>query len=218
MARDKTPPERSKPTRERVLDAAERLLGQGDAAFSMRDLAEEAGVSFATPFNQFGGKSAIMLALSARRIDAMQLELAKTSLPAGAVGRVLAAVDIATAVMLRAPAVNRAVMASISAPADQPGRVAARSGAYWAEALGEADGLAPEIRTLARAALPGQLAVAFRGALSFWTAGEFSDGELGTQACAAAAATLLGFVAAGSRAELLALLDEVSSPKPADRV
>ena len=46
--------------RERVLDAAERLLARGGAGFSMRDLAEEAGVSFATPFNQFGAKGAIM--------------------------------------------------------------------------------------------------------------------------------------------------------------
>jgi AcrR family transcriptional regulator len=66
MARDKTHPQPKPPTRERVLDAAERLLAQGSAGFSMRELADEAGVSFATPFNQFGSKAAIMLALSAR--------------------------------------------------------------------------------------------------------------------------------------------------------
>ena len=48
-----------------MLDAAERLLRDGNAEFSMRDLAAEAGVSFATPFNQFGSKPAIMQALSA---------------------------------------------------------------------------------------------------------------------------------------------------------
>lgn len=42
---------RGEPVRNRVIDAAERLLRDGKAEFSMRDLATEAGVSFATPFN-----------------------------------------------------------------------------------------------------------------------------------------------------------------------
>ena len=112
MIRDKV---HKLPTRERILDAAERLLSQESAAFSMRDLAEEAGVSFATPFNQFGSKAAIMLALSERRIALMHERLAQATLPPTAVGRVLAAADIAAAVMLTAPAVNRAVMGAISA-------------------------------------------------------------------------------------------------------
>ena len=61
MPRDKTRSQPKPPTKDRVLDAAKRLLAGGSAAFSMRELAEEAGVSFATPFNQFGSKAAIML-------------------------------------------------------------------------------------------------------------------------------------------------------------
>src|ERR1700760_4607004 len=99
MTRDKLHAKRNQPTRNRVLDAAERLLMQGSAAFSMRELAEEAGMSFATPFNQFGSK-AIMLALSARRIDTMHHQLAEAALPHTALGRVLVAVDIAATVML----------------------------------------------------------------------------------------------------------------------
>jgi AcrR family transcriptional regulator len=113
---------------ERVLDAAEFLLAQGGAAFWMRELADEAGVSFATPFNLFGSKGAIMLALSARRIALMHERLTQASLPPTAVSRVLAAVDIAAAVMLDAPVVNRAVMGAIGAPGD----VSSRSGALWA--------------------------------------------------------------------------------------
>ncbi len=69
MAQIKNP--RSLPkatTKERVLSAAERLLRVGEADFSMRDLAAEAGVSFATPFNLFGSKVGIIRALSASRI------------------------------------------------------------------------------------------------------------------------------------------------------
>ena len=43
-------------TRERVLAAAERLLADNRHEFSMRELAADAGVSFATPFNLFGSK------------------------------------------------------------------------------------------------------------------------------------------------------------------
>ncbi len=208
MARDKPRIEQPKQTtRERVLDAAERLLMEGSAAFSMRELAEEAGMSFATPFNQFGSKAAIMLALSARRIDTMHHQLAQATLPDGAVGRVLIAVDIAAAVMLSAPAVNRAVMGAIGAPSDEPSNVFSRSSAFWAEALGAADGLASATRSMAMAVLPDQLAVAFRGVLSFWTAGELSDHLLSQRARTAAAAVLLGFIGRDGRTELLVLLE-----------
>ncbi len=204
-------------TRERVLDAAERLLAQGSAAFSMRELTEEAGTSFATPFNHFGSKAAIMLALSARRIDVMHDRLAQAALPEAAAGRVLAAVDIAAAVMLSAPAVNRAVMAVVGAPHDEPEAVSSRSSVLWAEALGTGAGLATATRSLAITVLPDQLAAAFRGVLSFWTAGEIVDRMLHGRAHAAAAAVLLGFVEAEGRAELLTLLQVNSAGNGAGR-
>ena len=41
------------------------------------------------------------------------------------------------------------------------------------------DGFRPDLVEIARSVLPDQLAVAFRGVLSFWTQrGEFSDTEL----------------------------------------
>ena len=209
MVNYKSPHEPKPPMRERVLDAAVRLLGDGQAAFSMRELADAAGVSFATPFNHFGSKAGIMLALSARLIAEMHSTFAGATLPPTAVGRVLAAVDIAAAVMLAAPAVNRAVMGAIGAPSEAPGDVSSRSGALWAEALGAGEGLDPETMSLALATLPDQLAVAFRGVLSFWTAGELPDARLAGRAAAAAAATLLGFVKSEDRALLLSLLAKV---------
>src|SRR5215813_1234725 len=143
MARDKTHAQPKLPTRDRVLDAAERLLAGGSAAFSMRELAEEAGVSFATPFNQFGSKAAIMLALTARRVASMQEQFAEAVRPDTATARVLLAVDIGISVMLAAPALNRAVMAAIGAPIDEPSDVASQSAALWAEALGDGQGLLP---------------------------------------------------------------------------
>ncbi|MFC3693268.1 TetR/AcrR family transcriptional regulator [Chenggangzhangella methanolivorans] len=186
-----------------MLDAAERLLAQGDASFSMRELAQEAGVSFATPFNQFGSKGAIMLALSERRIAAMRLRLSETASPDAAAARVLAAVEIATAVMLERPAVNRAVMGAIGAPAETPGDVFSQSALLWREALGSGEGLAPDMRATALKTLPVLLAVAFRGALSFWTVGETSNDALEPRARAAAAGALLGFVHEDDRAKMI---------------
>lgn len=203
------PDTRSKaPMRERVLDAAERLLAGSGAAFSMRQLAEEAGVSFATPFNQFGSKAAIMLALSARRIAAMNARLAEAGLPESAPERVLAAIDIATAVMLEAPAVNRLFMGAISAPSEETGDVSSHSAALWTAAVGSGDGLIAASRPLALAVLPTQLAVAFRGVLSFWAAGEIPDDALNRSTRAAAATVLLGFVAPDKRGDLLALIGQ----------
>jgi AcrR family transcriptional regulator len=206
MRRDKTRLQPKPSTRDRVLDAAERLLVQGSAGFSMRELANEAEVSFATPFNQFGNKGAIMLALSARRITLMHERLRQTALPTTAIPRVLAAVDIASAVMLEASAVNRAVMGVISAPTEVTGKVLSLSSALWAEALGSGDGLAAATRSLAVAILPDLLAVAFRGALSFWTAGEVADQALSQHARTAASVILLGFVEREDRAILLSTL------------
>src|ERR1700748_1021525 len=105
-----SPAVRGEPLRQRVIDAAERLLRDGKADFSMRDLAAEAGVSFATPFNQFGSKAAIMQTLSTRRIDTMETRFAAAPPLTDAAERVRLAVDTAVAVMLEEPQVNRAVM------------------------------------------------------------------------------------------------------------
>ncbi|MBZ9917640.1 TetR/AcrR family transcriptional regulator [Mesorhizobium sp. BR1-1-12] len=184
---------RGEPLRRRVIDAAERLLRQGKADFSMRDLATEAGVSFATPFNQFGSKAAIMHALSRRRIDTMAQRFAGMSPPADAAGRVLLAIDTAVEVMLEEPEINRAVMGWIGTAGPSPGKVLAHSTTLWSLALGAGEGLIAAGRQEALRSLPEQLAFAFRGLLSFWTAGELPDEALASKAREIAKTLLLGF-------------------------
>lgn len=184
--------EKGEPVRQRVLDAAERLLRSGKAEFSMRDLAAEAGVSFATPFNQFGSKAGIIHALSTRRIESMADRYIAVVPPAEAKGRVRLAIEVAVAVMLDEPEVNRAVMGSIGIAGPARADALARSTAYWALALGVADSEAVP-HGQCGSDLPRQLALAFRGALSFWSAGELSDVELGPAALALANTLMLGF-------------------------
>ena len=206
------PPSKPKPTnplpsRERVLAAAERLLGSGSAEFSMRELAAEAGVSFATPFNQFGSKTAIMQALSEKRIALMHERLTVAAAASGnAATRTLMAAEIAAQVMLETPSVNRAVMAVLGAPTQAAGDVLIRSRALWTAALGDGDGLQASRVDLAFLVLPDKLAFAFRGVLSFWTAGEITDNVLVPQARAAAAALLMGFAAKDTRTQLEAVM------------
>lgn len=193
-------------TRERVLAAAERLLGEGEAAFSMRDLATEADVSFATPFNLFGSKLGIMRELSAQRIEHMRkCAIAEPRSP-DLVARILDTVRIAARVMVEQPAVNKAVMAAIGAPGSDVGEVRLRSQSLWAEAVGEGDGFPPEHRDVAVRVLPDQLAIAFRGVLSFWTAGEIADAALLGAAVKAATIVLLGFVDDARREALIAVI------------
>jgi AcrR family transcriptional regulator len=194
-SKTESPPPRTRgePLRQRVIDAAERLLREGKADFSMRDLATEAGVSFATPFNQFGSKAAIMQALSTRRIDAMERRFATAPSLTDTAARVLLAIDTAVAVMLEEPRINRAVMGWLGAASPSPGQVWARSTALWTLALGAGDGLIAAKREQALRCLPGQLAFAFRGVLSFWTAGELPDEALPSNAREIASTLLLGF-------------------------
>jgi AcrR family transcriptional regulator len=184
---------RGEPLRQQVMDAAERLLREGKADFSMRDLAAEAGVSFATPFNQFGSKAAIMHALSRRRIDTMAKRFAGAAPLGNANDRVLLAVDTAVEVMLEEPAVNRAVMGWLGTAGPKPGEVLAHSSTLWALALGDGEGLLKPLRVEALRCLPEQLAFAFRGVLSFWTAGELPDEALSSSARNVAASLLFGF-------------------------
>ncbi|GGC75334.1 hypothetical protein GCM10010994_37220 [Chelatococcus reniformis] len=193
-----------------MLAAAEKLLGQGAAEFSMRDLATAAGVSFATPFNQFGSKLAIMRTLSAQRIATMHERLAVADLPDTSPDRVLEAVRIAAEVMVEAPAVNRTIMGVIGAPGSEPGETRGRSQRFWTEALGDGTGLSPAARELGLLLLPDHLAIAFRGVLSFWTAGEIRDDDLVANAQAVAAAMLLGFVEGDERELLTGLLGRVA--------
>jgi AcrR family transcriptional regulator len=185
---------RGEPLRQRVIDAAERLLRQGKAEFSMRDLASEAGVSFATPFNQFGSKAAIMHAVAGRRVDTMEARFAGAAPTGDVVDRVMLAVEAAVTVMLEEPVVNRSVMGWLGTAGPTSGHAWARSKALWSLALADGDGLVPNRREHALRSLPGQLAFGFRGVLSFWTAGEVPDEELAASARDVASAMMLGSV------------------------
>lgn len=227
---DDTPPlplrERNRHlARELMLDAAERLLQASPSAdFSMRALATEAGVGFATPFNHFGSKTAIMQALSSRVIkrmaarfrerrpqgDASQGDASQGDAPQGdapqgdAVDRVLAMGRIAVGVLLEKPDVSKAVVGSLGVVSPSPSAVRPQSEALWTLALDGDDSLALDLPPSIRAILPQQLAFTFRGCVSFWIAGELTDDMLGQAFQTGALAVLLGFVDSTRRTKMIA--------------
>lgn len=196
--------ERSRSNREHVLDAATRLLrAENGAAFSMRELAAEARVSFATPFNQFGSKAGIMQALSARLIDRMGQRFGTASPDDDAFDRTLTAIEIAVDVLLEEAEVNRSVIGALGAASGSPGAVGAHSTALWSRALGAFAGLDPALVEIARRQLPRQLAISFRGCLSFWAADELSDAQLPESARTTAVIAMACFAAPARRRALL---------------
>ena len=198
--------ERNRQTvRELVLDAAEWLLTQDATAdFSMRALAAEAGVGFATPFNHFGSKNAIMQALSERVIARMRARF-EEQVPVGdAIDRVAAMGRISCALLLEQPSVFKVVIGSLGVVSAVPSAVRRQSADLWTLALGDFSGLANETDELARRMLATQLAFSFRGCLSFWIAGELADEELEPAFAEAAITLLLGFAEPARRAHLLA--------------
>ena len=190
--------------RDIVLDAAERLLQNGDTAdFSMRALAAEAGVGFATPFNHFGSKNAIMQALSSRLIERMAARFRDRAPEGDAIDRVLEMGRIGIALLLEKPDVHKAVVGSLGQSNSVPSAVRQNSQELWSLALGDYTGIAADMKEVGRALLAEQLAFNFRGCVSFWIAGELEDERLGSAFSAGACMLLLGFADQVRRAFLV---------------
>lgn len=205
-----TPPlplrERNKQlARDLVLDAAERLLQASPSAeFSMRALATEAGVGFATPFNHFGCKNAIMQALSSRVIERMAERFREQRPQGDAIERVLAMGRISVGVLLEKPDVSKAVVGSLGVASPSPSTVRLQSEALWSLALGDLTALSPNVPIPVRAVLPQQLAFNFRGCVSFWIAGELTDEMLEQAFQTGALTVLLGFANPARQARMIA--------------
>jgi AcrR family transcriptional regulator len=99
----------------RIVQAARELIREtGNAGLSMRALAERAGVSQATPYNLFGSKRAIVLAVvdDARDYQERFAHLAA----ADPIERLFAAADLAMEYYLADPAFYRTLWAAVFDP------------------------------------------------------------------------------------------------------
>ncbi len=102
--------EESKELRRRAIVCAARTLMQetGQAGFSMRALAERAGVSIATPYNLFGSKQAVMFAVLDTDLEQYQHRL--ECLKVDEIDVFFKAVSLATSLYSAEPGFYRAVL------------------------------------------------------------------------------------------------------------
>jgi AcrR family transcriptional regulator len=95
-----------------IMDAARSLMqASGTTGFSMRALAELAGVSIATPYNLFGSKQAIMIAILETEMQEYRDQLERVR--ADALEALFKAVTVATGRYAAAPGFYRALLFSV---------------------------------------------------------------------------------------------------------
>ena len=125
--------------RDDILEAARRLIRQSrDFSFSMRALAEEAGVSIATPYNLFGSKQAILLAVL--DADLAHYQAALGALKADAIDVLFEAVTLMTEHLTGEPDFYRSVLAGLSKEGGPRFRMMVSGPRYlmWKRLLGQA--------------------------------------------------------------------------------
>lgn len=165
--------------RKRIVLAARDLIREtGDAGLSMRALAARAGVSLATPYNLFGSKAAVLLAVL-EDIKGFRVRFADydSHMP---LDRLLKAAALAVSYYVEDPEFYRALWTSVlKASAAEERRMIFNNKrkAFWLDLLGQAqdggwlaDGIATET-------LLSNLDFTFRSVMLHWINGELgADG------------------------------------------
>lgn len=163
--------------REQVLDAARKLIrATGGTDFSMRRLAEEAGMSLVTPYNLFGSKSGVLYSLlndSLERLD----QLAESKPSAKPVDAAIELAGIAADIYARDAAFYRPLLQFLVGVRDQEHRprLFEQSLVRWNRAVDAAiEGrLLPE--RIEKTLLARQLMITFIGAVELWIHEELDD-------------------------------------------
>ena len=194
--------------RSRIVRAARDLIREtGDTDLSMRSIAKRAGVSLTTPYNLFGSKHAVLLAVfEGERDFIVRFGRLKA---ANAIDRIFAAHDLGMSYFLEDPEFYRALWKALlnTQGADSTGLATPdrleRSRAAWRALIEDAQDeglvdLAVTSDTLERA-----LSNASNGAMLAWAIGSLPTGLLAPTAALAYALTLRGAATAAGAAILL---------------
>lgn len=190
--------------RSRIVSAARALIREtGETGFSMRALAEAAEVSLVTPYNLFGSKQAIMLALLDADVAVYQTRLAHVR-SADALETFFDAVSLARALYEEEPGFYRAVLLALYNSGGRELRVMFHGPRYsfWRGLVVKAtqDGLlVPETDA---DAFTHHLAHVFASSLLDWVLEDISLVELDAQVQYGFALALLAMAPAASAARL----------------
>ena len=194
--------ERSKAERrKRIVAAARRLVRErGIDSLSMKLLAERAGVGIATPYNLFGSKQAVMLAVIDEDVAAFQQRVAARR-HANALDALFGAVSLARQVYAAEPDFYRAVLLAVYNSGGREFR-AMFSGprrAFWQGLVADAVAAGFIRRDVEPAPLTLHLAHVFASVLLNWVLGDIALDEMEAQIQYGFALSLLGVSTTKSR-------------------
>lgn len=195
--------------KQQVLDAAEAAIRQaGTVDFSMRDLAKNADVSFATPFNLFGKKEDILAALFHRRVTAQAERRKAESRTHGGLENLLQiATETCTGYLADAELFKPLAQAFRTQRTPQLEAISSDAQHIWRTALENclADKvLHPDtlLDSLAR-----RLHISFRVAFLMWATNELPDKEFEQQVLFNLVGNLLAHTTPKGRKSLLGLIE-----------
>ncbi len=169
--------------RQRIIRAARQLIREtGNAGLSMRALAVRAGVSLATPYNLFGSKRAIVLAVLE---DVREFQQRFSSVQsADPLERIFSAVDIAMDFYIADPTFYKTLWAAVFDTSDEvrdailnPARQA-----FWQGLLDDAAAAGVLTPALDRTLLGRHLDSLFRAVMLDWVVGDIRPEALAATA------------------------------------
>ena len=220
MERAMSKREESKEDRRRkILSAAETLLRAGDGAdFSMRELAKEAGVSFATPFNLFENKAGILIALMGKQVARNREDLEKVTQSESPLENLFQLVAVSVDGYTADPDLLRPLVLTLDSVRGPERRDSRLMGArIWKPALEAArdTGILDSDRNLDL--LASSLHLMFRECLSAWAMTEISKEEFKLQALYSLACWILSAASPDFQTEIAERRDTLEQKLVASR-
>lgn len=192
---------------ETILEAARKLIRRDqDLSFSMKELADVAGISFMTVYNYFGSKDGVSKALFDRVIQET-LDSLHSVEDQPFTERLFVFADAAVKDVLKEAVVYRAVCSAMTiVTKDQPlTPIFEQTGDLWLAAIsGGKSWCRPEVAHISLEFISKQLAIAYRGVFSLWLCQEISDEEFLWRVEAGVGMAVYAFATDAIRSELMA--------------
>lgn len=198
--------------RRQIIQAARDLIREtGNAGLSMRGLAARAGVSLATPYNLFGSKRAIVVAVLQ---DVREFQARFATLRIGdPLARIFAALDMSIEFYLADPAFYRTLWSAVFDAADgvRGEILSPQRDAFWRSLVEEAVRAGAIGEDVDAALLTKHLELLLGSVMFDWVVGEIAPSRLIMMARHGFALVLLGAASADWRGPLKAALAEAQA-------
>lgn len=200
-----------------AVDAAESLIRRdGSTDFTMKELADLAGLSPATPFNLFGSKSGLLYALLNRCMDQLYDISASAAEVEDPFDSALQVINSVAQHFASDPQFYRPLLRHLVGVADAEHRPAYlnRGIAVWHISLQALDEAGKFKGVIDKEHLSRVMVSHFLGVLDLWVQGELSDTEFPAQSVYGLAILLISVANTKERKTLLDRIEDVKSALP----